>query len=228
MIDVVQEKTGFFFCLEDRALLCRECDVSIHTANKLSSNHQRFLITGTRVGLDAVCGQKSAEMVPEESPRATVPRTAATSSPSSATTKGPNPSKSSAKPESAAANATPASTPSWLSNSGRNAERTKPVGNAMTSANAVDQQGLTIGRRNSIPADFLSNAVPVWGVDELLNLPELADGYHMGDVGSSKVLFHTFTLLLPHSSSVYKRFVIRCTVILGSELVLHATFLKFY
>lgn len=204
----LQEKTGFFFCLEDRALLCRDCDVSIHTANKLSSNHQRFLITGTRVGLDAVSGQKSAELVPEESPRAMVPRTPATSPPSSAT-KGPSPSsatKSSTittKPNSSAApNEMSVSTPSWLSNGGRNSERerTKPVGT--TSANVESQQAPAIGRRSSIPADFLSNAVPVWGVDELLNLPELADGYNMGDIGSSKVLFHTVTLLLPHSSSV--------------------------
>lgn len=183
--DICQEKTGFFFCLEDRALLCRDCDVSIHTANKLSSNHQRFLLTGTRVGLEAVYGQQTSELVPEESARAMVPRTPATSP-----SKGPIPSSASknstisaAKPESAAvANGTP----SWLSNSGRNSERerTKPTG--MTSVNAFDQQGPTIGRRSSIPADFLSDAVPVWGVDELLNLPELADGYHMGDIGSSK------------------------------------------
>jgi uncharacterized protein (DUF1330 family) len=187
--DICQEKTGFFFCLEDRALLCRDCDVSIHTANKLSSNHQRFLITGTRVGLDAVCGQQSVELVAEDSPRAPVPKTLATPPPSKCPSP-PSASKSSTvsanKPESAAANATPASTPSWLSNSGRNSERerTKTVG--MTSANAFDQQGPLIGRRNIIPGDFLSDAVPVWGVDELLNLPELADGYHMGDIGSSK------------------------------------------
>ena len=194
MIGDLQEKTGFFFCLEDRALLCRDCDVSIHTANKLSSNHQRFLITGTRVGLDAISVQDGAEPVPEESPRAMVPRTAAAPVPSVSKGNPLSAPKSSAKPESAAANATPASTPSWLSNSGRNSERerTKPVGT--TSAIVVEQQqqqGSVFGRRNSsIPADFLSDAVPVWGVDELLNLPELADGYHMGDIGSSKVLFN--------------------------------------
>ena len=44
---------GYFFCLEDRALLCRNCDVSIHTANACVSDHQRFLLTGVRVGLEA-------------------------------------------------------------------------------------------------------------------------------------------------------------------------------
>lgn len=44
---------GYFFCLEDRALLCRKCDVAIHTANPYVSAHQRFLLTGVRVGLEA-------------------------------------------------------------------------------------------------------------------------------------------------------------------------------
>ncbi|KAJ7285442.1 hypothetical protein O6H91_Y333900 [Diphasiastrum complanatum] len=40
--------------MEDRALLCRNCDVSIHTINTISSNHQRFLVTGARVALSAL------------------------------------------------------------------------------------------------------------------------------------------------------------------------------
>ncbi|WVZ88930.1 hypothetical protein U9M48_035397 [Paspalum notatum var. saurae] len=48
--DICQEKTGYFFCLEDRALLCRCCDVAVHTAGANVSSHRRFLITGVRVG----------------------------------------------------------------------------------------------------------------------------------------------------------------------------------
>ncbi|KAL0306614.1 UNVERIFIED_CONTAM: B-box zinc finger protein 22 [Sesamum radiatum] len=51
--DICQETTGYFFCLEDRALLCRKCDFAIHTANTLVSRHQRFLLTGVQVGLEA-------------------------------------------------------------------------------------------------------------------------------------------------------------------------------
>lgn len=47
-----QEASGYFFCLEDRALLCRKCDVAIHTANPHVSAHQRFLVTGVQVGLE--------------------------------------------------------------------------------------------------------------------------------------------------------------------------------
>ncbi|XP_065861612.1 B-box zinc finger protein 22 [Euphorbia lathyris] len=51
--DICQETAGFFFCLEDRALLCRKCDVAIHTANAFVSTHQRFLLTGVKVGLES-------------------------------------------------------------------------------------------------------------------------------------------------------------------------------
>ncbi|EXB54075.1 putative salt tolerance-like protein [Morus notabilis] len=46
------ETVGYFFCLEDRALLCRKCDLAIHTANTFVSGHQRFLLTGVKVGLE--------------------------------------------------------------------------------------------------------------------------------------------------------------------------------
>ncbi|CAN8233869.1 unnamed protein product [Cochlearia groenlandica] len=52
--DICQEASGFFFCLQDRALLCRKCDVAIHTVNPHVSSHQRFLLTGIRVGLESI------------------------------------------------------------------------------------------------------------------------------------------------------------------------------
>lgn len=50
---IIQETVGYFFCLEDRALLCRKCDVAIHTVNTFVSSHQRFLLTGVKVGQEA-------------------------------------------------------------------------------------------------------------------------------------------------------------------------------
>ncbi|XP_059662784.1 B-box zinc finger protein 22-like [Cornus florida] len=50
--DICQETVGYFFCLEDRALLCRKCDVAIHSANAHVLAHQRFLLTGVKVGLE--------------------------------------------------------------------------------------------------------------------------------------------------------------------------------
>ncbi|MCD7464523.1 hypothetical protein HAX54_052933 [Datura stramonium] len=51
---IQQETVGYFFCLEDRALLCRKCDISIHTVNAYVSAHQRFLLTGVKVGLEPI------------------------------------------------------------------------------------------------------------------------------------------------------------------------------
>ncbi|KAG8067453.1 hypothetical protein GUJ93_ZPchr0005g15883 [Zizania palustris] len=47
--DICQEGHAYFFCLEDRALLCRSCDVAVHTANAFVSTHHRFLLTGVQV-----------------------------------------------------------------------------------------------------------------------------------------------------------------------------------
>jgi hypothetical protein len=46
----LQEKAAFIFCVEDRALFCRDCDEPIHVPGTLSGNHQRYLATGIRVG----------------------------------------------------------------------------------------------------------------------------------------------------------------------------------
>ncbi|KZV45826.1 B-box zinc finger protein 22 [Dorcoceras hygrometricum] len=52
--DICQETTGFFFCLEDRALFCRKCDLAVHTVNSFVSKHQRFLLTGVKLGTEAI------------------------------------------------------------------------------------------------------------------------------------------------------------------------------
>ncbi|MFS7929428.1 putative transcription factor interactor and regulator Znf-B family [Helianthus anomalus] len=73
--DICQEAAGYFFCLEDRALLCRKCDVSIHTLNSLVSSHQRFLLTGVKVGLEAVdpSASNSSEKITEAERSRSVP-----------------------------------------------------------------------------------------------------------------------------------------------------------
>ncbi|KAL5214108.1 hypothetical protein ABZP36_003260 [Zizania latifolia] len=47
--DICQEKRGFLFCKEDRAILCRECDIGVHTTSELTRRHSRFLLTGVRL-----------------------------------------------------------------------------------------------------------------------------------------------------------------------------------
>lgn len=55
----LQEKAAFIFCVEDRALLCRDCDEATHAPNTRSANHQRFIATGIRVALSSSnCSQE--------------------------------------------------------------------------------------------------------------------------------------------------------------------------
>ncbi|KAJ4903370.1 B-box zinc finger protein 25 [Raphanus sativus] len=60
--DICLEKAAFIFCVEDRALLCRDCDEATHAPNTRSANHQRFLATGIRVALSSKSCSKEVEM----------------------------------------------------------------------------------------------------------------------------------------------------------------------
>ncbi|GFP91014.1 B-box zinc finger protein 20 [Phtheirospermum japonicum] len=53
LCDIYQERQVLLFCQEDRALLCRECDVPTHKANKLTKKHNRFLLTGVKLSTAA-------------------------------------------------------------------------------------------------------------------------------------------------------------------------------
>uniref|UniRef100_A0A7N0R9L8 B box-type domain-containing protein n=1 Tax=Kalanchoe fedtschenkoi TaxID=63787 RepID=A0A7N0R9L8_KALFE len=47
--DICQEKRAFLFCQQDRAVLCKDCDFSIHSANEHTQKHSRFLLTGVKL-----------------------------------------------------------------------------------------------------------------------------------------------------------------------------------
>jgi len=67
--DICQEGHAYFFCVEDRALLCRSCDVAVHTANAFVSAHRRFLLTGVQVGLEPDDQEPEQEPEPEPEPQ---------------------------------------------------------------------------------------------------------------------------------------------------------------
>ncbi|KAI4310761.1 hypothetical protein MLD38_035712 [Melastoma candidum] len=46
---VMYEKPAFIFCVEERALFCKDCDEPIHSGNSLATDHRRFLATGIKV-----------------------------------------------------------------------------------------------------------------------------------------------------------------------------------
>lgn len=66
--DICQEKTAFIFCVEDRALFCKDCDEPIHSAGSIAANHQRFLATGIRVGLTSSCAKDTEKSSLEPQP----------------------------------------------------------------------------------------------------------------------------------------------------------------
>ncbi|KAI3470140.1 hypothetical protein Pfo_026803 [Paulownia fortunei] len=66
--DICQEKTAFIFCVEDRALFCKDCDEPIHSANSRAATHQRFLATGIRVALSTSCNKDSVNSHMEPKP----------------------------------------------------------------------------------------------------------------------------------------------------------------
>ncbi|ESQ53156.1 hypothetical protein EUTSA_v10026133mg [Eutrema salsugineum] len=49
LCDICAERRALLFCQEDRAILCRECDISIHQANEHTKKHNRFLLTGVKI-----------------------------------------------------------------------------------------------------------------------------------------------------------------------------------
>ncbi|KAM7479347.1 hypothetical protein LguiA_027560 [Lonicera macranthoides] len=53
LCDICQERRGFVFCQEDRAILCRECDIPVHKANEHTEKHNRFLLSSVKLSAAA-------------------------------------------------------------------------------------------------------------------------------------------------------------------------------
>nr|GMC83418.1 B-box zinc finger protein 20 [Ipomoea batatas] len=49
LCDICQERRALLFCKEDRAILCRDCDLRMHKANEHTQKHNRFLLTGVKL-----------------------------------------------------------------------------------------------------------------------------------------------------------------------------------
>ncbi|KAD6794477.1 hypothetical protein R6Q59_021552 [Mikania micrantha] len=61
LCDICQEKRAFLFCKEDRAILCKECDISIHGANEHTQYHSRFLLAGVKLSKSSSCYDTSSD-----------------------------------------------------------------------------------------------------------------------------------------------------------------------
>ncbi|KAK6938895.1 B-box-type zinc finger [Dillenia turbinata] len=61
LCDICQERRAFLFCQEDRAILCRDCDLPIHKANEHTQKHNRFLLTGIKLSPNSALYSTSNE-----------------------------------------------------------------------------------------------------------------------------------------------------------------------
>lgn len=154
--DICQDATAFIFCREDRAVLCRRCDFSIHSANKLAEKHERYLLGGVMVALHP---------------------TSASGVEQSASGEGYSGKNNSGQ------------------RSGKDAseEGDAPCSSKSNDAPLVPDIGQTVegqrqGKarvRGSLDLNFKGkgyDSMPQWRVDELLDIPGLADGYNIHDI----------------------------------------------
>ncbi|KAF3794523.1 B-box zinc finger protein 22 [Nymphaea thermarum] len=162
--DICQDAIGYFFCVEDRALLCRKCDVAIHTANAYVSGHQRFLITGVRVGLETtpvVINPDPADRVPAPPPKCPAPSLSKKPTPAEAQTTATAPA--------AATIVTAASSVEPF-----------PV------QNCIHDNAGTTGKAQ-FPGTPFTGLLPNWGLDDFLSLPDFDQNFVFVDNGSSKM-----------------------------------------
>ncbi|KAM0008813.1 putative transcription factor interactor and regulator Znf-B family [Helianthus debilis subsp. tardiflorus] len=64
LCDICQEKRSFLFCKEDRAILCKSCDISIHGANEHTQYHSRFLLAAVKLSKSSSCYDSSSDQTP--------------------------------------------------------------------------------------------------------------------------------------------------------------------
>ncbi|KAK9078194.1 hypothetical protein SSX86_002251 [Deinandra increscens subsp. villosa] len=61
LCDICQEKRAFLFCKEDRAILCKQCDISIHGTSEHTQYHSRFLLAGVKLSESSSCYDNSSD-----------------------------------------------------------------------------------------------------------------------------------------------------------------------
>ncbi|KAG5246426.1 hypothetical protein OIU78_021664 [Salix suchowensis] len=147
--DICQDKRAFLFCQQDRAILCRDCDGPIHTANEHTQKHNRFLLTGAKLSATSSVYMSSSssvtssgDLVPDSKPQKHPPQ------------------QSIKKPVSAA----PVSSnpPTVPSTSSTNTVVNKGGDNLVTSEGFGSTTSSTI-------SEYLMETLPGWHVEEFLD-----------------------------------------------------------
>ncbi|KAG6711767.1 hypothetical protein I3843_05G063900 [Carya illinoinensis] len=147
--DICQERRAFLFCKEDRAILCRECDVPIHKANEHTQKHDRFLLAGVKL-------HASSSLYPTS--------TSSNGSEASIDTGIRSPQPSSRKRPDSFSNELFLSSPS---------------GNAIPTTSKVEENQIndTVSISTSSISEYLMETLPGWRVEDLLDLAYPADGF---------------------------------------------------
>ncbi|EFJ17928.1 hypothetical protein SELMODRAFT_444777 [Selaginella moellendorffii] len=200
--DICQDKTAYFFCLEDRALLCHNCDMSIHKLTASTSNHRRFLVTGVAASLHTLSGQAPATSPGTPPPKSShaVPNSNSHSRASKSTKRREHRDHAAASDARRHCQSSPQTSTSTSTTStatvitGSNTDNSKSCQVPGVRKPAAVVTTLPVapppppppppppgdGSRKTSIFEFLTEAVPGWKCDELLNLPDsssLASSY---------------------------------------------------
>ncbi|KDP38585.1 hypothetical protein JCGZ_04510 [Jatropha curcas] len=154
LCDVCQEKRAFLFCQQDRAILCRDCDVPIHKANEHTQKHNRFLLTGVKLSATSALYMSSSSSASDVNSSDLVPDSKQSQH------------QPSVKPVSV-------SLPkSNLSSIGKTLPSNSTVNKNLSSNTSVNRDGDNlvisdgIGSTSSI-SEYLMETLPGWQLDEL-------------------------------------------------------------
>ncbi|KAB1203737.1 hypothetical protein CJ030_MR8G011201 [Morella rubra] len=155
LCDVCQERRAFLFCQQDRAILCRECDFPIHTANEHTQKHNRFLLTGVKLSATSTLYTSSSS-------------TAASTNSSDSV---PDHKSHPVIKKSIAASPAISQPPLVAKNSG-----------STTTALVSDKGGenLSMDQTSSI-SEYLIETLPGWHVEDFLDLTSAPFGFCKGD-----------------------------------------------
>lgn len=162
--DICQEATAFVFCREDRAVLCRRCDFSVHTANKLAETHERILLANVTVSLNSISAATES----------TSDRSAHKLSLSD------DAEPTSSKSRSSSGDGDIGLVPDLARMTSRQHGK-QPMGQA--GSQGVDSRAQPLSQQQQeFKGSKGPDLLPQWRVDELLDIPGLADGYGIHDV----------------------------------------------
>ncbi|KAA8528704.1 hypothetical protein F0562_036059 [Nyssa sinensis] len=141
LCDICQEKRALLFCQQDRAILCRDCDVPIHKANEHTQKHNRFLLTGVKLSATSALYSPSS------------------SSATAAITKGCD-SVSNLKSQNSISN--PVSVSPAILNP-------QPIAKTSTTTATTDDKGGGQNQLTSSISEYLIEMLPGWHVEDFLD-----------------------------------------------------------